>query len=494
MRGTFDDVRRLRSFAVAALALVPCMACSSGSGSGTTPTDAGVDATADAGVSPSVEIVGHADLGARGMNAAIAVAGRYVYVGSRTDGDTHANAGVMIVDAQDPAHPVVVGQIGAPEESLLGMSSRELRAVPDKNLLIVLNTSCSTQLHSCQHLIQRYPTTGGAAETDNLRFYDISTPTAPKLVARHDFGTYPGHESSKAHEFFLWRDPKNKDRILLFFSTPTTPSLTVLDVSDPKNVTVLATWDAHTDAALTDNAANAYLHSVSVSDDGNVAYLSYLAAGFFLVDTSDFASGAASPKVKVLTPMDARFDYTPPATMGTHSAVRIPGRDLVFLTDEVYPPPAGLGCPWGWARLVDISDPKKPTLAGEYKIAENDATKCPDKLGGPLQTTFTAHNPTVTENLALVTWHSGGLQIIDTTDPTAAAQLVELKPDPLPKVATEDPMFSGNAIEMWSYPVIQDGLVYAVDVRNGLYILRYHGPYEDQIARRHFLEGSSNLR
>lgn len=488
-------MRRLRSFAVAALAVVPCVACSSGSGSGAPPSaDAGADGASDTGGPPSVEIVGHSDLGARGMNSSIAVAGRYVYVGSRTDGDTHTKAGVQIVDVKDPANPVVVDEIGAPEESLLGMSSRELRAVPDKNLLIVLNMSCSTQLHGCQHLIQRYPMTGGAAETDNFRFYDISTPTQPKLLARYDLGTYPGHENSKAHEFFLWRDPKNRDRILLYVSTPSVPSLTVLDASDPTKVSVVTTWDAHTDAMLTDNTANSYLHSLSVSDDGNVAYMAYLAAGFFLVDTSDLASGAANPKVKVLTPMDARFDYTPPATMGTHSAVKIPGRDVVLLTDEVYPPPAGLGCPWGWARLVDIADPKKPTLSGEYKIAENDPTMCPDKLGGPLMTTFTAHNPTVTENLALVTWHSGGLQIIDTTDPAAAAQLVAVKPDPIAKVATEDPMFQGNPIEMWSYPVLQDGLVYVVDVRNGLYILRYHGPHEEQIARRHFLEGNSNLK
>jgi hypothetical protein len=46
---------------------------------------------------------------------------------------------------------------------------------------------------------------------------------------------------------------------------------------------------------------------------------------------------------------------------------------------------------------------------------------------------------------------------------------------------------------MWSYPIIKDGLIYVVDVRNGLYILNYHGPFEQEVAAIHFLEGNSNL-
>jgi hypothetical protein len=46
---------------------------------------------------------------------------------------------------------------------------------------------------------------------------------------------------------------------------------------------------------------------------------------------------------------------------------------------------------------------------------------------------------------------------------------------------------------MWSYPIIQDGLIYVVDIRNGLYILAYRGPFEDEVASSGFLEGNSNV-
>jgi hypothetical protein len=294
---------------------------------------------------------------------------------------------------------------------------------------------------------------------------------------------------------FLWRDPMDRSRMLLYVSTPGgPPALQVLDVSDPENVSVVTTWDAQIDGGLRESRFASYLHSVSVSDEGSVAYLSYQAAGFFAVDTSELASSTAKPTVRTLTPIAARVDYVPPEPAGTHSAVALPGRAAVLLTDEIYPPPVGTGCPWGWMRLVDFADPISPTIASEYRLPENDPDHCPDAKGGPAATTFTAHNPTVSAHLAFVTWHAGGLQVVDTTRITSPRRLAAYVPDPLPAVALEDPMFEGNPVSMWSYPVIRKGLIYVVDVRNGLYILRYHGPYEDEIAAASLLEGNSNVR
>jgi hypothetical protein len=63
----------------------------------------------------------------------------------------------------------------------------------------------------------------------------------------------------------------------------------------------------------------------------------------------------------------------------------------------------------------------------------------------------------------------------------------------------EDPRLSSDPstgrhekVVMWSYPVIKDGLIYVTDIRNGLYVLRYEGPFEDEVNRIGFLEGNSN--
>jgi hypothetical protein len=41
--------------------------------------------------------------------------------------------------------------------------------------------------------------------------------------------------------------------------------------------------------------------------------------------------------------------------------------------------------------------------------------------------------------------------------------------------------------------IIRDGLIYVIDIRNGLYVLRYTGPHADEAANISFLEGNSNL-
>ena len=68
-------------------------------------------------------------------------------------------------------------------------------------------------------------------------------------------------------------------------------------------------------------------------------------------------------------------------------------------------------------------------------------------------------------------------------------------PKPLNKVALDDPALSEgpNKVVFWSYPIIRNGLIYAIDIRNCLYVLRYAGSHTDEVAGINFLEGNSNL-
>jgi hypothetical protein len=239
------------------------------------------------------------------------------------------------------------------------------------------------------------------------------------------------------------------------------------------------------------------LHSLSVSNDGRFAYYALLTGGFAVVDVSDFTSGAANPQLRLVTQNELRPTWPGP---GAHSAVKLWGRDWVWVSDEVYGTitAPGHGCPWGWARMIDISDPSAPTVEADYRIPENDPSTCDD--WNPPRTSYSAHNPTLTPHVALSTWHSGGLQAVNIQRPHRPAQLAEFFPEPLPEVTMEDPRLSSDPdtgrhekVVMWSYPIIRDGLIYVVDLRNGLYILKYRGAFEREIARIGFLEGNSNL-
>jgi hypothetical protein len=427
-----------------------------------------------------LKLVGHSALENRGMNAALAVHKGYAYVGSRTDGkplDTNlTNAGVLVVDARNPKKPEVVHRIGPPHEGTSGETSREMRVWRSQDILIVMNlgSNCAVYLHLCQ----------APAAADNYRFYDISGKNAakPKFIAEYD-------PSSNPHEFYLWEDPKNPKRALMFQSTPSggRGHMLVTDISDvrKKRFTELGTMPAV--------VPDGYLHSASISNDGSRAYMAYNSGGFVVADTSEFAKGVKNPSVRLITAPDKRPDWDGPS----HSSVKLWGKPYVLNTDEMYgealkPLGAG-GCPFAWARMIDIKNPVKPKVVADYRLEQNHQEWCDSNVPRP-SSTYSAHNPTLTPSIAFVSWHAGGLQAIDVTNPRKPAQLAQYIPQPLPFVTTEDPALSAppESVAMWSYPVIEDGLIYVVDVRNGLYVLKYGGAYAKEVKKIDFIEGNSN--
>lgn len=232
--------------------------------------------------SRNFEVVGHDPLFARGMNAAPAVYGDYVYVGNRTDGsEGHPRPGVLVVDAADPTSPRVVGEIGPPNAGNIGETTRELRVWPEQKLLMVLGFTCSTAIHECADV----------RVTQTMKFYDLTDPAKPSLVSVYVPSRTP-------HEFYLWVDPNEDGRALLYMSTPTSdlelPNLIVTDISGAREgrFTELVQENANAlfpeDVRETNDVA---LHSMSVNYSGTRLHLAYLGGGYLIADSSDLARG-----------------------------------------------------------------------------------------------------------------------------------------------------------------------------------------------------------
>ncbi len=500
------------------------------------------------GTSQNFTLVGHNPLFNRGMNAALAIFDHFVYIGNRSDGSnscgdlngtgpiapvltptnpdgtcTHTRPGILIVDIGDPANPTVVGEIpasvAAPNAAgqPVGVTARELRVWPEKQLLIVLTFRCSRVIHAC-------PRGNDVTFPFDYKFFDLSDPVHPQLVKRHVTKSKAGR-ATKPHEFFLWIDPKNEDRALLWESTPDASAnpartnLIIEDISDVPNggdVKLVAegNWNQFFPGAA--DPANydfdLALHSMTPSADGNRTYLAYLRGGFGILDTRKVANNEIPAGTvenlndDLLTPVPFPTWGTGPVCAGhtaascaeSHSAVPFPGRPFAFTIDEVYGTftASSFGWPWGWVRLWNVAQPKRPHTLAEYKIFQNTvAFRSSVDPATEQFTSYSSHNPTLTRRLALDAWHSGGLQAIDIEDPGAPAQVGWFSPEPLATVALEDPALSRgpNKVVIWSFPIIKDGLVFVVDVRNGLYILRYTGPHAADVTEIKFLEGNSNL-
>jgi hypothetical protein len=504
---------------------------------------------AAAAQSSNFQLVGHSALYHRGMNAALAIYEHFVYVGNRTDssstcvpatglpggtGCPHPHPGILIVDVKDPANPVIAGEIGPPNAGLLGITTRELRVWPHKKLLIVMNFRCSRLLHACvEGTDEQFPF--------DIKFFSLADPLHPKFLTTYVPTSRAGREV-KPHEMFLWVDPHNADRALLFVSTPTIsadssiPNLIVADISAvPAGGSVRevaeGNWNDRYPGTNQPNYpvdratkkcgpydCNLFVHSMAVTPDGARTFLAMEAGQFLVLDTSSITANENAAAVRSLNgdlltdPVNrptwlqnppnpsAVPQHCPKACPNGHSALEVPGRNLALTTDEVYGTytAQNQGCPWGWERLIDISNPAHPKIVGEYKIAQDERSFCGSSGDDPLTqqyTSFSSHNPTVLPHLAIVAWHSGGLQVSDISDPAHPVQAGFFVPDPLASVATEDPALTRgqSKVAMWSYPIIQNGLIYVVDVRNGLYVLRYTGPHAGEVRAVKFLEGNSNL-
>jgi hypothetical protein len=396
-------------------------------------------------------------------------------VGSRTDGPK-PGTGVLVVDISDPSAPEVVHEIGPPDQGNEGETSREMRVWPQKNLLIVMNlgSNCSFLIHACSPRSAR----------DNFRFYDISgrKAAAPELIAEYEPTVSP-------HEFFLWQDPRRRGRALLFMSTPGAGNqLLVTDISGARRGRFR---ELH---ATTFPGFQDRLHSLTVTNDGTRGYVAHLQGGFFVIDTSDFARNRRNPQARLLTPPERAPNWPGP---GAHSAIKLFGSRFALVADEVYGDllrALGHGCPWGWVRMIDARNVRNPKVVSEFKLEYNEEDFCTTDPPRP-SSSYSAHNPTITKNLAFITWHAAGLQAVSLRNPRRPVQAAEFIPDPLPFVLYEDPALSAgqDKVVMWSFPIIKNGLIYAVDVRNGLYVLRYRGPFAREVSRTRFLEGNSNL-
>jgi hypothetical protein len=380
-------------------------------------------------------LVGQHDLGRRGWHTGLALAGDCAYIGNRRLPE------IAVLDVADPAAPELVGAV------LLAPGSRpvELRTVPDQDLMVVLNFSAGISLIT----------------------YDIHDCRDPQPIGSLGLGAVP-------HEFYLWRDPERPERLLAYIAMfyDVRPDLHVVDLTDPTEPRWLGSWSAPTDGV------SGTLHSLSISPDGTRAYLALNGAGLLLADVRDFAAGAPQPVLRLLRD---EAGFAPAPAVGAHSALPLQDTRFVLVTEEVY------ACPFAGLLVADVSVPAHPQIVGRFKLPEAE----PPCEGRPdPSAVFTAHNPLVVGDLAFVTWYGGGLQALDLHDPAHPVRVGLYVPDG--SGAATGSYLGTYPVQLWSSPVLRDGLLYLSDIQSGLHIVRYTGPEAEAISAVSLAEGNAS--
>jgi hypothetical protein len=263
------------------------------------------------------------DLDGAGDGRGLGIAGRCIFVGHGNGPGVRRAVNIFRIQP-DPERqpPMQVGEIPAMAEGNQGFDDRELRS-------LVYRTSRGEDR---QILVRNAGTsTIGRMETYRIDM-DSCLPIGKSEVT--DF-------HSQSHEFYLWHDPANSNRVLVYMTNwtgglpdPANPGLTVPDLI------VLAVTDAETGGLLPrprvlagftladvggppiderpdatglfadgrfldfsdsknalgqagnfQNRQQNRLHSVSVTDDGERVYVAGTTAGFYVLDAEAIAHG-----------------------------------------------------------------------------------------------------------------------------------------------------------------------------------------------------------
>jgi hypothetical protein len=266
------------------------------------------------------------DLDGAGDGRGLGIAGNCIFVGHANGAGVRRAINILKIQPNPATQPpVIVGEIPAMVEGNEGFDDRELRS-------LIYKTSRGED----RYLLVRNAGTSTLGRMETFRI-DMNTCLPAMKSEVTDF-------YSQSHEFFLWHDPANTNRVLVYMTNwtggvpdPTSPGqkvpdLIVMAVTDEDTGEILTkprmlagftlqevggppiderpdatglfsdgrfldfsdSKNALGQAGNFQNREQNRLHSVSVTDDGERVYVAGTTAGFYVVDSEAVARGRNS--------------------------------------------------------------------------------------------------------------------------------------------------------------------------------------------------------
>ena len=363
------------------------------------------------GISKNVKRIGRTDLAGGGQ---VVVEDSYAFVGHMDP--PH---GTTILDVRDPKHPKTVAQIEIPQ----GVHSHKVQVSGD---IMLVN-------------LERYRSK--EKQPTGLKIYDISRREKPKEIAF--FQTNGG-----VHRFTF-------DGTYAYISAHIEGYIgrivMIVDCKDPTRPQEVGRWwmpgqwTGGGETPAWESTAHQCHHPIR---RGERLYVSYWHGGFVILDIADMSR----PKFV------GGYNWSPPYPSPIHTTLPIPwklmNRDVMVVVDEEAGKRAPLPPAFMW--MVDITDETRPVPISTYAPAAS-ATVAPGNQYG-------AHQPAeqVVDNKMFVTWFSGGLRVVDISNPYRLAEIGYYVPEPgrgQKTVKSNDVYRADN------------GLLYLIDRLDGLEVL-----------------------
>jgi hypothetical protein len=297
--------------------------------------------------------------------------------------------------------------------------------------------------------------------SEGASFWDLTAdPTTPKEVGRWSTGATGTHRNFYAGGRYA-------------FMAATRPGyvghgLAIIDVSDPADPREVSFWAVPEQADdHGQGIQQAYLHGPAYVQ-GDRAYLSYGKAGLVILDVAD----VSSPRLVSRVGFGDLGNW-----LGVHSAVPVPGRDLLVVNSETIE--EGDRDPWNYAFVVDISDETAPRILSSLPMPKPSPglshRSYYTKGGrfGPHNQHHYQGNPAHAQlrDHVLMTWFNAGLRLYDISDPWQPEEVGWFVPDnPTTRHGT---LPTSLVTQLEDVIVDARGYVYCTDKNHGVFVLRY---------------------
>jgi hypothetical protein len=426
----------------------------------------------------NVSRLGHLDLPGGGQ---VTVSGSHAYVGHIPN---QHHLGTSIIDISDPRKPRVVATITLDDHE---SHSHKARVAGD--LLIVNHERNMSRIgrraeqlpaarRSLNEELSREPTRAEIAahmsvteddlllleefeqrgyDNGGFKVYDLSTPSAPKLVAYQKTGGIGVHrfDVDERHAYISTEMKGYVGNILVIY-----------DLADPLQPREISRWwmpGQHVEGGerpTWSGRRHRLHHALRFGDE---MWASCWHGGFWVVDVSDLAR----PKSV------GTYNYHPLFPEPTHTVMPVPqrirGRRIALAIDEedqaqsASEEEARRGRAHACLLTFDVSDLGAIKPLAQFQVSELDSPF--SRTGGAR---FGAHQfcERMAGTIVHAVWFGGGLRIIDVADPESPREIGHFIPEPT--AGRPAPQSNDVALDA-------RGLIYVIDRHVGFDILEFAG-------------------
>jgi hypothetical protein len=403
------------------------------------------------GIGRRIRHVSYSDVGGRPDTVQIMANRRHLYVGHMFSN------GLTILDATDPRRLKPAGFFTG------GDFTRTHHLQVAEDLMLLANGANIVAMQSYDNLRGYFENSLADSITNRKKFrsglsiHDISRPPAMPEIA---FLEMPGLGVNR-----LWWAGGRYAWVSAHFDGFTDHILAVVDLQIITKPEIVARWwlpgmnRAAGEQSTVAQGRRAALHHLIAA--GNVGYGSWRDEGLTLHDITD----PRTPKLL------SHVNWSPPFPGGTHTALPLPGRNLLVVVDEANAEKCAKGTFHTW--IVDVRVPQKPvTIATLPTPQERDF--CATGTFGPHNVHENRPGSFRSEDTIFATYNNAGVRVFDIRDAFAPKEIASWVPPVPAKLVDPRPNVSLAAKSCDVY-VATDGVMYVTDWNGGLHVLQYEG-------------------